>query len=132
MRPQTTKEESPSSMPSSILLTRITAPHVNACDFESYHISVDNVIDAVMCLKGGKSPDDDEISAEQFLNAPYGVFIRLQLIFNAMLVHSFVPRQFANGSILPLVKDAHGNRSDINNRLQSLRAFSEVDATSVS
>ena len=73
MRPQTTKEESQSSMPSSILLTRITAPHVNACDFESYHISVDNVIDAVMCLKGGKSPDDDEISAEQFLNAPLEV-----------------------------------------------------------
>ena len=95
--------------------TEYCSSHVNACDCESYHVSVENVIDAVMCLKGGKSPDDDEISAEHFLNAPYGVFIRLQHIFNAMLVHSFVPRQFANGSILPLVKDKHGNRSDINN-----------------
>ena len=41
-----------------------------------------------MCLKGGKSSDEDEISAEHFLNAPYVVFTRLQHLFNAMLIHS--------------------------------------------
>ena len=95
--------------------TDYCSSHVNSCDCESYLVSLENVIDAVMCLKGGKSPDDDEISAEHFLNAPYAVFIRLQHLFNSMLVHSFVPCQFAHGSILPLVKDTHGNRSDINN-----------------
>ena len=73
------------------------------------------MIDAVLCLKDGKSADDDGISAEHFLNAPYAVFPRLQILFNAMLLHSYVPSQFTRGSILPLVKDNNGNRSDINN-----------------
>ena len=70
---------------------------------------------SVPCLKGGKSPDDDGISAEHFLYAPYSIFQRLQRLFDAMLAHSFVPCQFTHGSILPLVKDNHGNRSDVNN-----------------
>ena len=89
--------------------------HENACNCQNYHASFDSVLDAVMCLKHGKSADDDGISAEHFLNAPYAVFPRLQLLFNAMLIHSYVPSQFARGSILPLVKDNNGNRSDINN-----------------
>ena len=89
--------------------------HTNTCNCESYRVTLENVFDAVMCLKGGKSPDDDHISAEHFLNAPYTLFIRLQCLFNAMLSHSFVPSQFSRGSILPIVKDSHGNLSDINN-----------------
>ena len=92
-----------------------SSSHENACNCESYQISLDNVIDAVMCLKGGKSSDDDEISAEHFLNAPYSVFISLQRLFNSMFAHSFVPSQFSLGSILPLVKDRLGNHSDITN-----------------
>ena len=89
--------------------------HADTCDCQNYLASLDNVIDAVMCLKDGKSPDDDEICAEHFLNAPFNVFLRLQHLLNAMLSHSFVPSQFTRGSILPLVKDNNGNRSDINN-----------------
>ena len=95
--------------------TEFCASHGNSCDCESYHITIDNVIDAVMCLKGGKASDDDGISAEHFLNAPYSIFLQLQRLFNSMLIHSFVPRQFALGSILPLVKDHNGNHSDITN-----------------
>ena len=89
------------------------ANHENDCNCQNYHASFDSVIDAVLCLKDGKSADDDGISAEHFLNAPYAVFPRLQLLFNAMLIHSYVPSQFTRGSILPLVKD--NNRIDINN-----------------
>ena len=89
--------------------------HEDLCNCQRYHVSFENVIDAVMCLKAGKSSDDDGISAEHFLNAPYAIFTRLQQLLNAMLTHSFVPRQFTRGSILPLVKDNNGNRSDINN-----------------
>ena len=95
--------------------TEYCASHQSSCNCETYHISAENVIDAVMCLKGGKSPDDDEISAEHFLNAPFLLFLRLQQLFIAMLAHSFVPNQFALGSILPLVKDTSGNHSDIGN-----------------
>ena len=91
------------------------ASHRDSCNCSSYGTSVENVIDAVMCLKGGKTPDDDDITAEHFLNAPYIVFTRLQRLFNTMLTHAFVPSQFTRGSILPLVKDSQGNKSDINN-----------------
>ena len=68
-----------------------------------------------MCLKQGKSPDDDTISAEHFLDAPYSLFVCLQGLFHAMLIHSFVPLQFTHGSILPLIKDNQGNHSDYSN-----------------
>ena len=93
----------------------LCASHAENCNCESYNITLDNVFDAVLCLKIGKSADDEEISAEHFLNAPYNFFVRLQAVFNLMLVHSFVPKQFKFGTIIPLVKDHHGNRSDVNN-----------------
>ena len=93
----------------------ISSSHENECNCSSYYITLDSVIDAILCLKRGKSPDDDEISAEHFLFAPYSIFSRLQRLFNAMMAHSFVPTQFTRGSILPLVKDSQGNLSDVNN-----------------
>ena len=89
--------------------------HETQCNCASYNVTINDVVDAALCLKSGKSCDDDGISAEHFLNAPYSIFVRLQHLFSAMIAHSFVPRQFSHGSILPLVKDNHGNHSDINN-----------------
>ena len=89
--------------------------HEKECKCADYEVTLDNVIDAALCLKGGKSPDDDDISAEHFLYAPYSIYVRLQRLFKAMLTHSFVPLQFTHGSILPLVKDSQGNHCDIKN-----------------
>ena len=57
----------------------------------------------------------DDISAEHFLNAPYNLFLILCALFNAMLRHSFVPRQFKHGTIVPIVKDHQGNLGDVGN-----------------
>ena len=66
--------------------------HQASCECSKFTASIENIIDATLCLKGGKSADDDGIMAEHFLNAPFSVFVRLKNLFNAMLAHSFVPR----------------------------------------
>ena len=91
------------------------ASHSQSCNCGNYNISIDNVIDAAFSLKKGKSSDDDGVSAEHFFHAPLELFVRLQKLFNAMVRHSFVPRQFQLGTIIPIVKDHQGNLGDLNN-----------------
>ena len=89
------------------------AHHV--CDCKSRLVTLDQVLDATFSLKKGKSVDDDKISAEHFFNAPLDFFDMLQHLFNSMLRHAYVPSQFRLGTIIPLVKDRHGDNGDMNN-----------------
>ena len=89
--------------------------HEEECTCHNYSISIETVVDAVFSLKSGKSEDDDGITAEHFLNAPFAVIVRLHHLFNAMLRHSFVPAQFKLGSIIPIIKDHQGNLGDLDN-----------------
>ena len=99
----------------SIEYEKFSMSHVNDCSCSEYSISLETVFDAVLNLKNGKSADDEDISAEHFLNAPFTVFERLHKLFNAMLHHSYVPKQFTLGTILPIVKDRQGQLGDANN-----------------
>ena len=89
--------------------------HKNSCDCNSSKISTINVIDALLCMKGGKSPDEDNITVEHLHNAPLNFLARLASLLNAMLSHSFVPKQFHSGFMLPLIKDQSGNLTDSSN-----------------
>ena len=77
--------------------------------------SVVNVIDALLNMKKGKSADEYKISAEHLLNAPLNYLIRLAVLFNAMLKHATVPKQFRFGFMVPIIKDHQGNKADVNN-----------------
>ena len=66
-------------------------------------------------MNEGKSADEDEITAEHFHNTPVTFLLRLTSLFNGMLKHAFVPKQFRHGLMIPLVKDQQGNLSDVNN-----------------
>ena len=94
---------------------RYIEKHSERCDCASVNITTIDVIDALLCMKGGKSSDADSISVEHLHNAPINFISRLASLFNLMLSHSFVPNQFHLGFMIPLVKDQHGNRSDTNN-----------------
>ena len=50
-----------------------------------------------------------------FFNAPLPLIQRLQNLFNVMMLHGRVPRQFQRGTIVPIVKDQQGDKSDLNN-----------------
>ena len=88
--------------------------HLN-CNCSSYHVSLENVLDSTFSLQKNKSADDSGIHAEHFFNAPLPLFDRLQNLFSKMLLHSHVPKQFQQGTIVPIVKDRHGNLGDMNN-----------------
>ena len=89
--------------------------HERACNCNDHRISLDSILDATFSMKKGKSADDDRISAEHFFNAPLSLFDRLQLLFNMMLRHSHVPRQFQLGTIVPIVKDHQGDLGSLDN-----------------
>ena len=93
----------------------LCSSHEENCRCADYSISIENTMDAVFNLKKGKSADDHGLSAEHFLNAPFNVYEQLTILFNAMLLHSFVPDQFKLGTIIPIVKDNQGNLGDVSN-----------------
>ena len=42
-----------------------------SCDCSAYQISIQNVVDAVCCMKKGKCADVDGLTLEHFHNAPF-------------------------------------------------------------
>ena len=89
--------------------------HPSICDCGKYKVSVEDVFEAISAMKDGKSSDDDRLSAEHFKNGPLILFIKLASLFNHMLAHGHVPKQFRFGTITPIIKDKHGNQGDVNN-----------------
>ena len=89
--------------------------HSESCDCGNRNITLNTVVDALLCMRDGKSCDEDGISAEHLHNAPLNMLQRLTTLFNQMLKHSFVPRQFRLGFMVPIVKNHHGNLTDLNN-----------------
>ena len=89
--------------------------HKESCDCADTNVTTIDVIDALLRMKGGKSADEDGIVVEHLHHAPLNFLSRLASLFNHMLRHSFVPRQFQRGFMIPLIKDQQGNHSDSNN-----------------
>ena len=90
------------------------ASHSN-CNCSSYHVTLECVLDATFKMKKGKTADDQGINAEHLFEAPLPLFDRITVLFNKMLLHGFVPQQFQRGTIIPIVKDRHGDQGDLNN-----------------
>ena len=68
-----------------------------------------------MNMRKGKSADEDGVSIEHLHHSPLNILVRLTNLFNSMLRHSFVPKQFQSGFMVPIVKDNQGNLADVNN-----------------
>ena len=86
--------------------------HTDDCKCNQYKVSLENVIDAICGMKAGKSADEDGLQAEHFQHAPLNVIIKLTELFNRIMCHSFVPRQFKLGFMIPIVKDRQGDQGD--------------------
>ena len=65
-------------------------------------------------LKLGKS-SASFVKAEHLIYGSPKLAWHLHLLFNSMIQHSYVPYEFLNGVISPLIKDSEGNHSDIQN-----------------
>ena len=87
------------------------------CDYDckSFYFTPLNILDAAICVKAGKSADEEGLSVEHVHFAPLSMLKRLSSYFNMMLNHGFVPNQFCKGFMVPLIKDQSGNHSDLGN-----------------
>ena len=64
------------------------------CSCSDYKITLENVLDATFSLKKGKCSDDSKQNAEHYFNARLHLFDHIQVLFQGMLDHGFVPHQF--------------------------------------
>ena len=51
---------------------------------------------------------------EHLIHAGPHLIVHLSLLFNSMIHHCMVPSDFCNGIILPLLKNKHGDATDVN------------------
>jgi len=65
-------------------------------------------------LKLGRTPGPD-LTAEHLVYAHQSLIYHLSLLFRGMATHSFVPQAFAQGLIVPLVKDKSDDLCSLNN-----------------
>ena len=89
--------------------------HKSACDCKKMYIDPLNVIDALGNMKLGKSMDESQIAAEHLHYAPLNFLLRVSILFNSMLGHAFVPKDFRSGFMIPIIKDSNGNKADTSN-----------------
>ena len=68
-------------------------------------IDVCDVEKSVNKLKIGKACGLDTITKEFVMHSHPAIVVHIQLLFNIMVHHGFVPGSFGNGVIIPLVKD---------------------------
>ena len=89
--------------------------HEKNCNCDRSKISLENVVEAICALKSDKCGDEEGLNAEHLQYAPLNLLMRITTLFNDMMSHSFVPKQFRLGFMVPIVKDNQGNLSDVSN-----------------
>ena len=64
-------------------------------------------------LKRNKAAGPDNITSEHVIFGGPSLNVHLSLLYSAMICHSFVPVGFTYGIIIPLLKNKHGNPTNI-------------------
>ena len=78
-------------------------------------LCVNRVVDICSNQKIGKSPGPDGISGEALKWACKSLFVHLSFLFNLFLKFDYLPTEFMQSVIIPLVKNKTGDLSDLNN-----------------
>lgn len=78
-------------------------------------LSVEVIEDLMNSTKLGKACDPENLSAEHLKYCHGILHIHLKMLFNAILIHNFVPDDFGNGIMFPLVKDMADNINSVDN-----------------
>jgi len=81
----------------------------------SYHtpVTVSMLEKCISNLKHNNATCLDNISSEHLLHVGPHINVHLSLLFNSMIHHCFVPREFCMGIIHPLLKNKHGDATEI-------------------
>ena len=79
-----------------------------------YLLSWSEMINVVSKLKMGKG-SASFMKAEHILFGSPRLIVHLHILFNAFIQHAYVPQDFLNGVITPLIKDSEGDHSSVGN-----------------
>lgn len=83
-------------------------------DISPFYVTWPDMVNIATNIKAGKA-SAGIIKPEHFLCGSPDLLRHLQMLFNGMLQHSFVPTEFLRGSISPIVKDSQGDVSQPSN-----------------
>ena len=90
-------------------------PALDRYDLRKDGFKLTEIDEAIKALKVGKAPDCDDVQAEHFKYADKSVIHLLCLLFNASIVHSYLPVSLMNATVTPIVKDKRGDVTDKDN-----------------
>jgi len=79
-----------------------------------YQVTVEDVDKCISKMKLHKAAYLDNITSEHLRYGGPHLAVHLCLLFNSMIHHCFVPSEFCKGIILSLLKNKHGDATDIN------------------
>ena len=88
---------------------------LNNSDMTFVKFSVDHVIDAIKALKNNKASGLVNLYGEHFKYAHDKIAALLAIVFNAMVIHNFVPSSLLDTIIVPLLKDKYSDVTDHDN-----------------
>jgi hypothetical protein len=77
--------------------------------------TLSEITESVKTLKTGKSPGMDCLCSEHLKFASYRLTVLLTLFFNAVISHGYIPEQFMDSVIIPILKDKKGDITDKDN-----------------
>ena len=95
------------------LYATYSSQHVNDT-IDHMYLSWNDMLTVMSKLKTGKS-SATFVKAEHILYGSPKLAWHLHLLFNAMIQHCYVPHEFLNGVITPLIKDTDGDHCDSKN-----------------
>ena len=78
-------------------------------------VDVKDVERCIKMLKINKAASFDGIMSEHILYCHPAIIVHLKILFSLMLTHAYVPDAFGLGIVIPIVKDRHGDLSNVDN-----------------
>ena len=100
-----------------ILIKDIEQRIDTGCPISSNHVhtlTVQDVKEAARLLKSGKI-EENCLYSDHFKAGSDRLFVMLTLLFNCMLVHGIAPDDLLLGTMIPLIKNARGNKQSSDN-----------------
>ena len=96
-----------------VAFSQYYSDNISEC-INPHYVSWSEMVDAAAKIKAGKSTADS-LRPEHFLLGSGDLLRHLQILFNGILQHSYVPLEFLMGTPTPIVKNAQGDVSDVSN-----------------
>ena len=83
-------------------------------DLFPHYLSWDTMVQVMSKLQAGKA-SGSTIKPEHILHGSPQLVVHLHLLFNSLIQHGYVPSEFLQGVISPIIKDPEGDSSSVTN-----------------